>query len=385
MTLLASYASHPGQSRGRLHAEPGGEVRGPRDMFQRDRDRIIHSIAFRRLRHKTQVFVSPDGDHFRVRLTHSLEVAQIGRTTARTLGLNEDLTEALCLAHDIGHPPFGHAGEDALEAALDAHGGFDHNAHTLRTLMLLESPYPLFRGLNLSWEMLEGLAKHNGPVTRPGWAMREVDALFPLDLASHASLEAQLAAIADDIAYDNHDIDDGLRAGLLTLDQLLGVPLVKGCWDRVRARYPDVPEDRLLRELVREQIGVMANDLIAATRANILAAGVETADDVRRAGRSLVGFSPELAAQERDLKRFMYATLYNHPSQLAAADRARVIVTDLFRAYQADPKLMPQEWRDDCATLEPRRSRHIADFIAGMTDRYAEKRHAEIFGELALA
>jgi len=385
MTLLASYASDPGQSRGRLHPEPGGEVRGPRDMFQRDRDRIIHSIAFRRLRHKTQVFVSPDGDHFRVRLTHSLEVAQIGRTTARTLGLNEDLTEALCLAHDIGHPPFGHAGEDALEAALDAHGGFDHNAHTLRTLMLLESPYPLFRGLNLSWEMLEGLAKHNGPVTRPGWAMQAVDALFPLDLASHASLEAQLAAIADDIAYDNHDIDDGLRAGLLTLDQLLSVPLVKGCWDRVRARYPDVPQDRLLRELVREQIGVMANDLIAATRANIAAAGVKTVDDVRRAGATLVGFSPELAAQERDLKRFMYATLYHHPSQLAAADRARVIVTDLFRAYQADPKLMPPEWRDDCATLEPQRSRHIADFIAGMTDRYAEKRHAEIFGELALA
>ena len=385
MTLLASYASDPGRSRGRLHPEPGGEVRGPRDMFQRDRDRIIHSIAFRRLRHKTQVFVSPDGDHFRVRLTHSLEVAQIGRTTARTLGLNEDLTEALCLAHDIGHPPFGHAGEDALEAALDAHGGFDHNAHTLRTLMLLESPYPLFRGLNLSWEMLEGLAKHNGPVTRPGWAMQAVDALFPLDLASHASLEAQLAAIADDIAYDNHDIDDGLRAGLLTLDQLLSVPLVKGCWDRVRARYPDVPQDRLLRELVREQIGVMANDLIAATRANIAAAGVETVDDVRRAGVTLVAFSPELAAQERDLKRFMYATLYHHPSQLAAADRARVIVTDLFRAYQADPKLMPQEWRDDCATLEPQRSRHIADFIAGMTDRYAEKRHAEIFGELALA
>ena len=385
MTLLASYASDPGRSRGRLHPEPGGEVRGPRDMFQRDRDRIIHSIAFRRLRHKTQVFVSPDGDHFRVRLTHSLEVAQIGRTTARTLGLNEDLTEALCLAHDIGHPPFGHAGEDALEAALDAHGGFDHNAHTLRTLMLLESPYPLFRGLNLSWEMLEGLAKHNGPVTRPGWAMQAVDALFPLDLASHASLEAQLAAIADDIAYDNHDIDDGLRAGLLTLDQLLSVPLVKGCWDRVRARYPDVPQDRLLRELVREQIGVMANDLIAATRANIAAVGVETVDDVRRAGATLVGFSPELAAQERDLKRFMYATLYHHPSQLAAADRARVIVTDLFRAYQADPKLMPPEWRDDCATLEPQRSRHIADFIAGMTDRYAEKRHAEIFGELALA
>ncbi|RJG56774.1 deoxyguanosinetriphosphate triphosphohydrolase [Sphingobium terrigena] len=380
MTILASYACHPDASRGRLHPEEGGEVRGPRDMFQRDRDRIIHSIAFRRLRHKTQVFVSPDGDHFRVRLTHSLEVAQIGRTTARTLGLNEDLTEALCLAHDIGHPPFGHAGEDALEAAMEAHGGFDHNAHTLRTLMLLESPYPRFAGLNLSWEMLEGLAKHNGPIANPGWAMRELDALLPLDLTSHASLEAQLAAISDDIAYDNHDIDDGLRAGLLTLDQLLEVPFVARCWERVRARYPDVAQDRLLRELVREQIGVMANDLIASTRANIAESGVETVEDVRALGRTLVAFSPELAAEERDLKRFMYASLYHHPEQLAAADRARVIVTDLFAAYQADPALMPDEWRDECVRQEPDRSRHIADFIAGMTDRYAEKRHAEIFG-----
>ncbi|MEE2740530.1 MAG: deoxyguanosinetriphosphate triphosphohydrolase [Pseudomonadota bacterium] len=385
MTLLAPYACHPAASRGRLHAEPGGEMRGPRDVFQRDRDRIIHSIAFRRLRHKTQVFVSPDGDHYRVRLTHSLEVAQIGRTTARTLGLNEDLTEALCLAHDIGHPPFGHAGEDALEAALDQHGGFDHNAHTLRTLMLLESPYPRFRGLNLSWEMLEGLAKHNGPVARPGWAMQDLDALFPLDLTSHASLEAQLAAISDDIAYDNHDIDDGLRAGLLTLEQLLEVPFVHDCWDRVRARYPDVPQDRLLRELVREQIGVMANDLLETTRHNIADARVETVDDVRALGRTLVCFSPDLAAQERALKRFMYATLYHHPDQLAAADRARVIVTDLFRAYQGDPALMPAEWRDECALEEPTRSRHIADFIAGMTDRYAEKRHREIYGALALA
>ena len=385
MTSLASYACHPDRSRGRLHAEEGGEMRGPRDVYQRDRDRIIHSIAFRRLRHKTQVFVSPDGDHFRVRLTHSLEVAQIGRTTARTLGLNEDLTEALCLAHDIGHPPFGHAGEDALEVALEAHGGFDHNAHTLRTLMLLESPYPRFRGLNLSWEMLEGLAKHNGPIAKPGWAMRELDAMFPLDLASHASLEAQLAAISDDIAYDNHDIDDGLRAGLLVLDQLLEVPLVARCWGRVRARYPDVQQDRLLRELVREQIGVMANDLLEATRRNIAASGVETVEDVRAFGETLVCFSPELTAQERDLKRFMYATLYHHPDQLAAADKARVIVADLFRAYQADPALMPPEWRDDCALDEPVRSRHIADFIAGMTDRYAEKRHAEIYGVPVLA
>ena len=385
MTTLAPYVSHPSRSRGRLHPEPGGELRGPRDIFQRDRDRIIHSIAFRRLRHKTQVFVSPDGDHFRVRLTHSLEVAQIGRTTARTLGLNEDLTEALCLAHDIGHPPFGHAGEDALEAALEDHGGFDHNAHTLRTLMLLESPYPCFSGLNLSWEMLEGLAKHNGPVDHPGWAMREMDALFPLELSSHASLEAQLAAIADDIAYDNHDIDDGLRAGLLTLEQLLEVPIVKHCWERVRARYPDIPQDRLLRELVREQIGLMANDLIASTRRNIAEARIETAEDVRSAGHALVCFSPELAAQERELKRFMYASLYHHPSQLAAANRARIIVRDLFRAYQDQPQLMPAEWQDDRLLDEPRRSRHLGDFIAGMTDRYAEKRHAEIFGEAALA
>lgn len=377
--FLASYACHPDHSRGRQHPEPGGETRGPRDLFQRDRDRIIHSIAFRRLRHKTQVFVAPDGDHYRVRLTHSLEVAQIGRTVARTLALNEDLTEALCLAHDIGHPPFGHAGEDALEQALEAHGGFDHNAHTLRTLMLLECPYPCYPGLNLSWDMLEGLAKHNGPVLHPGWAMREVDALFPLDLSTHASLEAQVAAIADDIAYDNHDIDDGLRAGLLTLDQLLTVPLVAKSWERVRSRYPDLPADRLLRELVREQIGLMVMDLIDHSRAAIAAAGVDSADDVRAAGRPLIGFSPEMAAMERELKRFMYASLYHHPSQLAAADRARVVVTDLFNAYQADPALMPVEWAAQCGGAEPERSRHIADFIAGMTDRYAQNRHAELF------
>ena len=381
----APYAADPAASRGREFVQAHEGSRGPRSAFQRDRDRIIHSIAFRRLAGKTQVFIAPDGDHFRVRLTHSLEVAQIGRTTARTLGLNEDLTEALCLAHDIGHPPFGHAGEDALEAALEDHGGFDHNAHTLRTLMLLESPYPCFPGLNLSWEMLEGLAKHNGPVDHPGWAMREMDALFPLELSSHASLEAQLAAIADDIAYDNHDIDDGLRAGLLTLEQLLEVPIVKHCWERVCARYPDIPQDRLLRELVREQIGLMANDLIASTRRNIAEARIKTAEDVRSAGRALVCFSPELAAQERELKRFMYASLYHHPSQLAAANRARIIVRDLFRAYQDQPQLMPAEWQDDRLLDEPRRSRHIGDFIAGMTDRYAEKRHAEIFGEAVLA
>jgi dGTPase len=379
VSSLAPYASDPARSRGRQHAEDGGEQRGPRDSFQRDRDRIIHSISFRRLRHKTQVFVAPDGDHYRVRLTHSLEVAQIGRTVARVLGLNEDLTEALCLAHDIGHPPFGHAGEDALEAALATRGGFDHNAHCLRTLMQLEEAYPRFPGLNLSWEMLEGLVKHNGPVTAPNWAMRELDAMFPLDLTSWASLEAQVAALADDIAYDNHDIDDGLRAGLLTLDQLLAVPLVRDCWDKVKRRLPDVPEERLVRELVREQIGVMVNDLIAQTRANIAETAVNSVEAVRAQGRALAVFSSEMEEQERTLKRFMYANLYHHPQQLAASDRAQKIVGELFAAYEADPALMGPGWDAKCDTQEPERGRIIADYIAGMTDRFAERAHDEIY------
>lgn len=380
MSSCAPYASRPELSRGRLHHEPGGETRGPRDAFQRDRDRIIHSISFRRLRHKTQVFIAPDGDHYRVRLTHSLEVAQIGRTIARALGLNEDLTEALCLAHDIGHPPFGHAGEEGLELALSDHGGFDHNAQTLRTLMLLDSPYPRWDGLNLSWEMLEGLAKHNGPVTQPGWAMREVDALFPLDLGGWSSLEAQIAAIADDIAYDNHDIDDGIRAGLLTLDQLLEVEFVRTSWDRVKARYPDLPDDRLVPELIRDQIGVMVNDVLETTHANIRDAGVETADDVRAARCMLGGFSSEMAEAERQWKRFMYATLYHHPRQLAASEGARRVVNDLFSAYHADPQLMADGWAECCSRDEPQKSRHVVDYIAGMTDRFAFSRHREIFG-----
>lgn len=380
--FTAPYASYPEQSRGRLHAEPGGETRGPRDVFQRDRDRIIHSIAFRRLRHKTQVFVAPDGDHYRVRLTHSLEVAQIGRTIARVLGLNEDLTEALCLAHDIGHPPFGHAGEKALKDALTDAGGFDHNAHCLRILMQLESPYPRFPGLNLSWEMLEGLAKHNGPVRHPNWAMRELDALFPLDLDSWSSLEAQVAAIADDIAYDNHDIDDGLRAGMLTLDQICEVPLIREGWERVRGRYPDVEESRLLRELIRDQIGVMVNDLIAASQQRIAAAGVESAADARAAGRRLVDFSEEMAGHETGLKRFMYANLYLSDAQLAEAERARLVVAGLFAAYRDRPELMGEGWHACVPSEEPDRSRHIGDYIAGMTDRFAERCYEGIHGPL---
>lgn len=381
MTMTGPLASDPARSRGREFGLEMASARGPRTAFQRDRDRIVHSIAFRRLRHKTQVFVAPDGDHYRVRLTHSLEVAQIGRVIARALGLDEDLTEALCLAHDLGHPPFGHAGEDALEEAMAGAGGFDHNANTLRILMRLESPYCEHEGLNLSWEVLEGLAKHNGPVLSPNWALTELDAAFPLDLARWSSLEAQVAAVADDIAYDNHDIDDGLRAGFLQLDDLLTLDSVADQWREIEQRYPHAPRDRMLRELVRGQIGRMVNDLIAETEYRIADSGVQTADDVRRAGRQLAGFSTGMAAEERRLKKFMYDRLYYHPEQIATAQRARVVIAGLFSAYMQDATQLPESWQSTLPEAEPQRSRHIADFIAGMTDRYAADCYARIFGE----
>tara|TARA_R110000824_G_scaffold32788_7_gene105665 strand:- start:5834 stop:6994 length:1161 start_codon:yes stop_codon:yes gene_type:complete len=383
MIQLQSYASDPANSRGRLHDEKRDVTRGPRDDFQRDRDRIIHSISFRRLRHKTQVFVAPDGDHYRVRLTHSLEVAQIGRTMARALGLNEDLTEALCLAHDIGHPPFGHAGEDALEDALADFGGFDHNAQTIRTLTKLETPYPRWNGLNLTWEMLEGLAKHNGPVAEPTWALAEANDAMDLDLHSWPSLEAQVAAIADDIAYDNHDIDDGMRAGLLTLDQLLELPFIAERWQVICDRFADVPQERLLPELIRDQIGLMANDVLETTQDRIDRLGVKTPEDVRQAGQMIGGFSGAMAEKERALKKFMYKNLYHHPKQTAAAEEGKMMVADLVKAYREQPELMPESWASALPGEEPDRIRHIADFLAGMTDRYARNRHREIFGERA--
>ncbi|MES2498270.1 MAG: deoxyguanosinetriphosphate triphosphohydrolase [Pseudomonadota bacterium] len=384
MSTLAPYASDPARSRGRFHQIGGGETRGPRDAFQRDRDRIIHSISFRRLRQKTQVFVAPDGDHYRVRLTHSLEVAQIGRTIARALGLNEDLTEALCLGHDIGHPPFGHAGEQALQTAMAGAGGFDHNAHTLRMLTRLDSPYPAHEGLNLSWETLEGFAKHNGPLRRRTWAMAEIDEQWPLDLDSWPGAEAQVAALADDIAYDNHDIDDGVRAGLLTLEQVLEEPLVRSNWDRVRARYPDIAPSRLLGELVREQIGCMVNDLLQESRRRLDEAAPKSVEDVRAAGRALIGFSDEMAAREKALTRFMYANLYHHPEQLEIAIRMGQVVAGLAAAYKADPSLMPGNWGPSLPVDEPGLTRHVGDFIAGMTDRYALSRYRELVGPISI-
>jgi dGTPase len=376
----APYASDPARSRGREFVEDRLGPRGPRSEFQRDRDRILHSIAFRRLAGKTQVFIAPDGDHYRVRLTHSLEVAQIGRVIARALGLDEDLTEALCLAHDIGHPPFGHPGEEALSAALEARGGFDHNEQCLRTLMRLDSPYCGHPGLNLSWETLEGLAKHNGPVARPGWALQELDAAFPLDLARRGSLEAQVAALADDIAYDNHDIDDGLRAGFLTLDQLLELDFLAEQWRSVEARFHGASREALLRELVRGQIGLMVNDVIETTRAQL--AGIGSVEEVRTAPRALAAFSSAMAEQERALKRFMYAHLYHHARQKQAAERGRNVIAKLFAAYHQDAKFLPEPWRLALPEREPERSRHIADFIAGMTDYYAIERYHAIFGKV---
>jgi len=382
MKLAAALAANPARSRGRLHPEPDFGPRGPRDIFQRDRDRIVHSVAFRRLRHKTQVFVAPDGDHFRVRLTHSLEVAQIGRTIARTLGLNEDLTEALCLSHDLGHPPFGHAGEDALDSALADAGGFDHNAHAIRIVTRLENPYPDFDGLNLSWEALEGLAKHNGPVRELSWAMDEANAEWDLELGSWPGLEAQVAAIADDIAYDNHDIDDGLRAGLLNIDELIELPLVRRLWDSIGERHPDIPIEKRQRALVRDMIGTMVEDVLAETERRVSDASVETIDDVRAAGRQLAGFSEALAAEERELKRFLYARLYGLPELVPVRVEAERVVANLAAAYRSDPALLPEAWKR--GGNQRQQLRTIGDFIAGMTDRFAIARHEELVGPVNL-
>ena len=374
----APYAVDPARSRGREFAAAGGE-RGPRSAFQRDRDRIIHSTAFRRLRSKTQVFIAPDGDAYRTRLTHSLEVAQIARVIARTLALDEDLTEALALAHDIGHPPFGHAGERALAEAMAQAGGYDHNAHALRIVARLESPYCDHEGLNLSWEMLEGMAKHNGPVAAPNWALAEVDRAYPLELGLWPSLEAQVANIADDIAYDNHDIDDGLRSGFIELEQILTLDFVSELWRAVEKRHPRAPRDRQLRELVRDQIGVMVGDVVEHTRKG--AERFASADDIRNADRASAGFSPAMAIEERRLKGFLYHHLYYHPEQVATAERAREVIARLFVAYSQDEKTLPPHWRDVLPESEPARSRTICDFIAGMTDRYATRECARIYGK----
>ncbi len=380
---MEPYATDPAHSRGRRIAEPPSATR---DAFQRDRDRIVHSSAFRRLRYKTQVFVAPDGDHFRVRLTHSLEVAQIARTLARALGLNEDLTEALALAHDLGHPPFGHSGEDALERAMTPFGGFDHNAQTVRIVTKLETRYPGWDGLNLSWETLEGLAKHNGPVTDPSWALAEADAGFGLELDSWPGLEAQVAALADDIAYDNHDLDDGIRAGLFTIEELTAaVPFSADSWRAVVARWPDIgAQRRLVPELVREQIGRMTDDLLAETRRRLGEFQPGSVAAVRSAGGPLAGFSDAMRSETAVLKAFLRARMYRSAAVARLRDPSEQVVTGLFEAFHAEPAAMPADWAAATPDAEPERARHIADFIAGMTDRFALKTYERLVGKSPL-
>ncbi|GBD48899.1 deoxyguanosinetriphosphate triphosphohydrolase [Methylopila sp. Yamaguchi] len=386
----ASYAADPTRGRGRLTHEPASPTRTD---FQRDRDRVLHSTSFRRLKHKTQVFVYHEGDHFRTRLTHTLEVAQIARSIARALGLDEDLAETIALSHDIGHPPFGHAGEKALDACMAGHGGFDHNAQSLRALTKLEKRYADYDGLNLTFESLEGVVKHNGPLLdgegrtvgayagRPlPAALVEYAAVHDLGLDTHATAEAQAAAIADDIAYDAHDIDDGLRAGLITLDDLSGSRLLAGIMAEVRDRHPGLDHARMVHEIVRRVITRLVEDAIGEGARRLAPFVGRDVDAVRAAGRPLIAFSPAMAEAERELKRLMFAKLYRHPYLNRVMADARQVVSDLYGAYAADPKALPPEWaRAEASDAPGRRPRLVADFIAGMTDRYALSEHARLF------
>ncbi|HEV7415700.1 MAG TPA: deoxyguanosinetriphosphate triphosphohydrolase [Tianweitania sediminis] len=382
----ASYATDPARTRGRFVDEPESPTRTP---FQRDRDRIIHSTAFRRLKHKTQVFVAHEGDHYRTRLTHTIEVAQIARALARALRLDEDLAEAVALVHDFGHTPFGHTGEDALNLKMQPFGGFDHNAQSLRVVTKLERRYADFDGLNLSWETLEGLVKHNGPLLDPvgepigkplPQAIAVYNELHDLELDRFAGPEAQAAAIADDIAYNTHDIDDGLRAGLLTLEMLEDVPLTAGILRAVKMRYPQLDTVRMAHELMRRQITLMVEDVITSATANLGRLRLESVEDVHSAGQTLIGFSKDMAAAEAALKRFLYANLYRHPEVMRVRADADRIVYELFDAYMHDPRAMPEGWREGLdRAQEPVKARHVADFLAGMTDTYALKEHRRLF------
>jgi dGTPase len=385
------YACDPDRSRGRQFAEPPSRTRSP---FRRDCDRVIHSTAFRRLKHKTQVFVFHEGDHYRTRLTHTLEVAQIARALARQLGLDEDLTETLALAHDLGHPPFGHAGERALDVCLRAHGGFDHNAQTLRVVTSLEHRYPEFDGLNLCWESLEGIVKHNGPLAgRDGnpvgryredgvpVGIAEFVASYDLELWSFASLEAQVAAIADDIAYDAHDIDDGLRAGLFGIDDLKAIPLTAAIIAEIDAQYPGLDEGRRGAELVRELISELIGAVFLEARHRLERAKPASADDVRNQNETLIAFPADTAEAEAAIKAFLKVRMYRHERVMRVMRDAEQLVFDLFARYQRDPTLLPAEWLapENRAESEAERARRIGNFIAGMTDRFALTEHQRLF------
>jgi dGTPase len=386
----ALFACDPDRSRGRLFAEPPSKTRSP---FRRDCDRVIHSTAFRRLKHKTQVFVFHEGDHYRTRLTHTLEVAQIARALARQLGLDEDLTETLALAHDLGHPPFGHAGERALDACLQAHGGFDHNAQTLRVITSLEHRYPEFDGLNLTWESLEGIVKHNGPLTGSDGAavgryrehgipcgISDYIGTWDLELASFASLEAQVAAIADDIAYNAHDIDDGLRAGLFRVDDLKVMPLTADMIAEIDKAYPGLDEVRRGAELVRELISCLIGAVVSEAGRRLQAANPQSVEDVRNHGEGLIAFAPEVARAEAEIKAFLKRRMYRHSRVMRVMGEAEQILFDLFARYQEKPGDLPAEWLPSGSEdTETERARRIGNFIAGMTDRFAMTEHQRLF------
>ena len=378
--MTASFATDPANARGRLYAEEESNFRSP---FQRDRDRIIHASAFRRLKHKTQVFIEHEGDYFRTRLTHSIEVAQVARTVAASLGLNVELTEAVALAHDLGHTPFGHTGEEALDRLMQPYGGFDHNAQALRIVTDLERHYAEWDGLNLTWECLEGIAKHNGPLTGDiPWALAEYNARHNLELHTHASAEAQAAALADDIAYNNHDLHDGLRAELFSTDELAELPILGECFARVDAKYPDLNYYRRRHEALRRFFGVLVEDVINVSRHNLADLNPQTVHDVRHAGRMMVQFSPDLWTDLKVIRKCLFERMYRAPAVVEMRVVVTKMVDDLFPFFMENTDELPKQWRKDVADAPDKvaLARIVADYIAGMTDRFAIQEHTRLIG-----
>ncbi len=373
--MTTSFASRPEITRGRLFAEDESNFRS---CFQRDRDRIIHSSAFRRLKHKTQVFVEHDGDYFRTRLTHSIEVAQVARTISGALGLNEELVEAVSLAHDLGHTPFGHTGEDALDAQMIGYGGFDHNAQAVRIVTSLEQHYADFDGLNLTWECLEGIAKHNGPVSKPyPLALLEYNLQHDLELHTYASGEAQVAALADDIAYNNHDLHDGLRAGLFTDAQAAELPIVGPAFTAVDQKYKNLDANRRRHEALRRVFGVMVEDVMATSYVILAQSGAKSAQDIRNLDHSVVQFSPSLWSELKEIRTFLFENMYRAPRVMQQREHAAQVVRDLFEIFMTSPEAMPGNWGGAVASNAPdlHKARVVADYIAGMTDRFAQQEH----------
>ncbi|ABN76427.1 dGTPase [[Luteovulum] sphaeroides subsp. megalophilum] len=378
--MLAPFACQPGESRGRQKPESMSTFRSP---FQRDRDRIIHSSAFRRLKHKTQVFVEHEGDYYRTRLTHSIEVAQVARTISGVLGLNTDLAECIALAHDLGHTPFGHTGEDALARLMEPYGGFDHNAQAMRIVTRLERHYAEFDGLNLTWESLEGIAKHNGPVEGPlPYALAEANAQWDLELHTYASAEAQVAAIADDVAYSHHDLHDGLRSGLFTEADLMELPVTAPAFDEVDALYPGLEPMRRRHEALRRVFGRMVEDVIAVAQGRLEAAQPKSVEEIRQMGATVIRFSKPLYQELKVIRSFLFHRMYRAPSVMKERAKVTAVVNDLFPLFMARPELLPQEWRRDveAAADETTLARIVADYVAGMTDRFALQEHARLCG-----